>query len=429
MLLELYRGATALGGPLIEAQLRRRVERGKEDSLRWRERLGAASMARPEGPLLWLHAASLGESRSLLPLIEALLAGRAALQVLVTTGTVTSAALMCAQLPARARHQFAPVDRPQAWRAFFAHWRPQLGVLVESELWPNLILEARTQSLPLALVNGRMSERSFRRWARLPTTAAQLCGGFALCLAQSEADRARLAALGASDASTVGNLKYAAPPLPADPDALARLAAAIGNRPMWLAASTHPGEEPLVLEAHRRLAERLPDLLTTIAPRAPARGDTLAADIRRRGFRIAQRSRGEPLDAGCEVYLADTLGDLGLLYRLAAVALVGGSLVPHGGHNPLESARLGCPSLLGPHTWNFAEIAARLVQVGAAQQVTDGVELAATLSALLPDRARRGRMAAQCVAVANAVATAGEETLARLGALLDRTLGPVDAGT
>jgi 3-deoxy-D-manno-octulosonic-acid transferase len=300
-------------------------------------------------------------------------------------------------------------------------------VLVESELWPNLILEARAHDLPLALVNGRMSERSFRRWARLPGSAAQLCGGFALCLAQSEADRARLAALGARQALRSGNLKYAAPPLPFDAGEFARLAACIGERPLWLAASTHPGEEALVLEAHRRLADRLPGLLTMIAPRAPGRGDALAADIRRRGLRLAQRSRNEPPDAGCEVCLADTLGELGLFYRLAAIALVGGSLVPHGGQNPLEPARLGCPTLLGRHTHNFAEIAARLVGAGGAQTVADGAELIAALSALLQDRARRARMAQQGLAVADAVALAGRETLARLGPLLDRALGPADA--
>jgi 3-deoxy-D-manno-octulosonic-acid transferase len=428
MLLELYRGATRLGGPLVEAQLRRRVERGKEDRLRWRERLAAASLERPHGPLLWLHAASIGESRSLLPLIEALLAERAALQVLVTTGTVTSATLLRGQLPPRARHQFAPVDLPQAWRAFFDHWRPQLGLLVESELWPNLILEARARDLPVALINGRMSERSYRRWALLPASAARLFGGFSLCLAQSDAERARLAALGVRPATTVGNLKYAAPPLPADPDALAALAAAVGERPVWLAASTHPGEETLVLEAHRRLAERLPDLLTMIAPRDPARGHTLAKVIRRRGLRVAQRSRGERLDAACAIYLADTLGELGLLYRQASIALVGGSLVAHGGQNPLEPARLGCPTLLGPHTWNFAELAARLVRAGAARRVAGGAGLLATLTALLPDRESRARMGAQGRAVADEVAGAGQETLARLGPLLDRTLGRRDAG-
>ncbi len=427
MLLGLYRSVTRWGGPLIEAQLRHRVGRGKEDRLRWRERLGTAGQARPDGPLLWLHAASVGESRSLLSLITDLLTERRALQVLVTTGTVTSARLMAEQLPARARHQFAPVDRPQAWRRFLEHWRPRLGLLVESELWPNLIFEARAKQMPLALINGRMSERSFRRWARLPASAAQLLGGFALCLAQSDVDRARLAALGAPQVAVAGNLKYAAPPLPADPAALAALAAAIGERPVWLAASTHAGEEALILEAHRGLSALLPGLLTIIAPRHPARGDRLADDIRRQGFRVARRARGEPLGDRSEIYLADTLGELGLFYRLAWIALVGGSLVPHGGQNPLEAARLGCPTLLGPHTHNFAEASQRLVEAGAARRVADGAYLLAELSALLPDRPGRAHMAARARAVADQLSIAGRETLVQLGPLLDRTLGARDA--
>jgi 3-deoxy-D-manno-octulosonic-acid transferase len=427
MLLGLYRAATILGGPLIEARLRRRTAGGKEDPARWRERLGNPGLARPDGPLLWLHAASVGEARSILPLIEALLAARSALQVLVTTGTVTSAALVGKQLPARARHQFAPVDRPQAWRSFLAHWRPDLGLLVESELWPNLIFEARARGVALALINARISARSYRRWARLPASAAGLLGGFALCLAQSDGDRARLAALGARHAVTTANLKYAAPPLPADPDELAGLAAAVGDRPAWLAASTHPGEEALILEVHRRLANRLPDLLTVIAPRDPARGDRLADAVRVQGFRVAQRSRAETLHAESAIYLADTLGELGIFYRLARVALVGGSLVPHGGQNPLEAARLGCPILLGPHTANFAEIGARLLQAGAARRVEDGAALDSALAALLTDRPARLGMAARGLAVADEVSAVGLETLTRLGPLLDRTVGPIDA--
>ncbi len=427
MLLELYRGATTLGGPLIEAQLRRRVERGKEDPLRWRERLGTAGIERPAGPLLWLHAASLGESRSLLPLIEALLAERAHLHVLVTTGTVTSAALMDQALPARARHQFAPIDRPKAWRAFLGYWRPSLGLLVESELWPNLILEARAQELPLALINGRMSMRSYRRWSRLPASAARLLGGFSLCLAQSDADRDRLSALGARQATTASNLKYAAPPLPADPTALAGLAAAVADRPVWLAASSHPGEEAVILDTHRRLAARLPDLLTVIAPRDPAQGDLLAEASRNQGLVARQRSR-DAIPHACAIYVADSLGELGLFYRIAHAALVGGSLVRHGGHNPLEPARLGCPIVLGPHNWNFAEIGARLVEAGAARQIAQDTELLPALDALLSDRALRDRMAAAGRAFAEQASRDGLETHARLAPLLTRLLGPADAG-
>jgi len=428
MLLDLYRGATALGGPLIEAQLRRRVERGKEDRQRWRERLGSASLARAPGPLLWLHAASVGESRSLLPLIETLLAERASLQVLVTTGTVTSAALMGEVLPPGARHQFAPVDRPQAWRAFLDHWRPSLGLLVESELWPNLILEARARQLPLALINGRMSARSYRRWSRLPATTARLLGCFEICLAQSDADRDRLAGLGAPQAVTVANLKLAAAPLPADPGALAELSAAIAERPVWLAASSHPGEEPAILDAHRRLARRISGLLTLIAPRAPARGSPIVTACRELGLAVAQRSRRTPLATTREVYVADTLGELGLWYRLARVALIGGSLIPHGGHNPLEAARLGCPILLGPHTWNFAEMSAALVKEGAAHRIVDGTDLFLAVESVLLDRARREHMAAAAGAFAAEASTAGLETHTRLAPLLDRVLGSPDAG-
>jgi 3-deoxy-D-manno-octulosonic-acid transferase len=426
MLLGLYRQATRWGGPLIEAQLRRRVRRGKEDRTRWRERLGAAGLARPDGRLLWLHAASVGESLSVLPLTLALLAERSALHVLLTTGTVTSAALLREQLPARANHQFAPVDWPQAWRRFLAHWRPELGLLVESELWPNLILEARAQGVPLGLINGRMSERSYRRWARCRASASRLVGDLAICLAQSDADRDRLEALGARRATTAGNLKYAAAPLLADPATLAGLVAAIGPRPVWLAASTHAGEELLALDAHRQLADRLPDLLTVIAPRDPSRGAMLARSIREHGFRLARRSEGEPVGAA-EVYLADTMGELGLLYRLAQIALVGGSLVRHGGHNPLEPARLGCPILLGPHTHNFADISERLVQAHAARRIADAAGLRVALASLLRDRADRAAMAEHALAVVNQVALAGHATLAALAPLLEQTLGPADA--
>jgi 3-deoxy-D-manno-octulosonic-acid transferase len=273
-----------------------------------------------------------------------------------------------------------------------------------------------------------MSEGSYRRWARLPASAAELLGGFALCLAQSDADRARLAALGAKQVLTAGNLKYAGSPLPTDPAALAGLTAAIGERPVWLAASTHPGEETKVLEAHRRLTASLPDLLTMIAPRDPGRGGALAQSMRQMGFAVVRRSGGESPSDGCAIYLADTLGELGLWYRLAWIALVGGSLVPHGGQNPLEPARLGCPMLLGPHHQNFAEIGQQLVQAGAARRVVNDADLLATLRALLPDRASRARMAAAGFAVASRAALIGAETHAKLAPLLARAVGPVDAG-
>jgi 3-deoxy-D-manno-octulosonic-acid transferase len=426
--LGVYRIATRLGGPLFDAALRLRARRAKEDPDRLPERLGYPSLPRPSGRLLWLHGASVGEALAVLPLLETLLAGRAELEALVTTGTVSSARLMAERLPARARHQFAPVDRPDAWRRFLGHWRPDLLLLVESELWPNLILESRRQGVAMALVNARMSARSAHRWRRARGMAAALLRGFELCLAQSGQDRDRLQALGAAPVRAIGNLKGAAPALPAAAGALAELRDVVGARPVWLAASTHPDEEPLLLEVHHRLAARLPGLLTIVAPRHPERGIGLADWLRRQGVGIARRALGELPGPDCALYVADTLGELGLFYRLAPVAFIGKSLVaPGGGQNPLEAARLGCPVLFGPAMANFAEPAARLVQAGGARQVGGALELATAAEHLLRDPAARAAMAERARAAAAAEAGALGAALAALAPLLERCLGPADA--
>jgi len=293
MLLGLYRIATDLGAPLWSLHLNRRVRQGKEDAPRLGERAGQATIRRPDGPLLWIHAASVGESLLALPLIKTLLDERPAWHVLVTTGTITSARLMAERLPPRAFHQFAPLDRATAWRDFFAFWRPKLGCLVESEIWPHLILEAEQANLPLALINGRMSARSLSRWRWAGAAARRLLSTLALCLARSSVDADRLTELGATDVRTLGDLKNAAPPLPVDPERLAELETAIGNRPVWLAASTHPGEEMAVLTAHRALRQKHPDLLTVIVPRHPERGERILLDLRDCGETVARRSLGE----------------------------------------------------------------------------------------------------------------------------------------
>jgi 3-deoxy-D-manno-octulosonic-acid transferase len=423
MLLSLYRAATIVGGPLVGAHLRRRARRGKEDPARLGERLGLAGGARPKGPLVWLHGASVGESLAMLPLVEALLEDRPGLQALITTGTVTSARLLADRLPARARHQFVPVDRPQAWRRFLAHWRPDLALIVESELWPNLILETAAAGVPMALINARMSPRSFRRWRRFPVLAARLLRPFEICLAQSGGDALRFAELGARNVHAAGNLKHAAPPLPADPKALADLGSMLGNRPVWLAASTHPGEEEQVLEAHGRMAPALAGLLTVIAPRHPERGDGLAALIESRGLALARRSKAQPVGPECAVYLADTMGELGLLYRIAKVALIGGSLVPHGGQNPLEAARLGCPPVFGPYTANFDEITAALEAKDAAIRVADVEGLASAVARLLRDPDARAALAARARAAAESEREVLPAMLRLLMPLLERALG------
>jgi 3-deoxy-D-manno-octulosonic-acid transferase len=422
MLLGLYRAATSLGGPLLDLELRRRLRRGKEDPERLGERLGMPGLPRPAGPLIWVHAASVGESLSVLPLLEALLRERDGLEVLRTSCTVSSARILAARLPRGVRHQFVPVDRPAAWRRFLGHWRPSLVLLVESELWPNLILEARARGLPLALVNARMSPRSFRRWQRVPATARALLGGFELCLAQSEGDRERLAALGAWEAQAPGNLKRAAPPLPADPGALAALASAIGGRPTWLAASIHPGEDLAVLAAHCRLAADVPGLLTIVAPRHPERAEPFAAASEAQGLSLARRSRGELPSPVTAIYLADTLGELGLLYRQARLAFIGGSLIPHGGQNPLEAARLGCPPLFGPHMHNFRDIADALLAAGGARLVAAAEALGPAVGDLLGDEAGRAALAARAQAAAASETRVLDATLEALRPLLARAL-------
>ncbi|MES2713274.1 MAG: 3-deoxy-D-manno-octulosonic acid transferase [Pseudomonadota bacterium] len=353
--LRLWHGAASAIAPALPLYLRMRVRRGKEVASRLAERLGEGA-ARPPGPLLWLHAASVGETLSVLPLLPRLLDTRPALHILVTTGTVTAATLLAQRLPpaivARVTHRFVPLDVP-AWVArFLDGWRPNAAVFVESEFWPNLLAAAAARSIPLALINARISPRSLRRWARLPALARETMARFTLILAQSEADAERFASLGATQAIAAGNLKFAAEPLPFDADALARLRAMTEGRPILLAASTHPGEEAMVADAHAILRERFPTLLTILAPRHPDRGVTIAESL---GLPTRRSTGGLPeREAG--LYLADTLGELGLFYRLADVALIGGSLVPRGGQNPLEPARLGCPVIAGPHMDNFAAI-------------------------------------------------------------------------
>ena len=400
-----WRAATTIAAPLLPFWLARRARRGKEDPARLHERRGEGA-DRPPGPLLWLHGASVGESQSALPLIEALAASRPGLRFLVTTGTVTAARLLAERLPAalagRVQHRFAPLDVPAHVARFLDGWRPDAAVLIESEIWPNLIGAVAARGIPLALVNARLSDGSARGWGRVPAVARRLFGTPRLVIAQTEADAERLRALGARGAQAWGNLKFAARPLPATEAALDALRGAIGGRPVLLAASTHPGEEAQVAEAHARLAARLPGLLTVITPRHPERGPALARELAALpgAPALALRSRGEMPGACTGIYLADTLGELGLLYRVAGAALIGGSLVPHGGQNPLEAARLGCPVLLGPHTANFTVIVDRMLAAGAALRVVDSTALAEAAGGVLtePDRARSMTTAAARIA-------------------------------
>ena len=406
-----YRCASTLAAPVVHAWLAHRRRRGKEDAARFGERLGRPGLPRPQGRLVWMHGVSVGESVSLLPLVARLAEARPDVRVLITSGTVTSARLLRERLPAGVLHQFAPVDRPGAVRRFVRHWRPDLAVWVESELWPNLILETAGRGTPMLLVNGRLSERSAARWRRAPHLSRPLLASFASVLAQTEADAARFRALGANDVAVRGNLKNDAPPLPADETLVTALRSAIGGRPCWIAASTHEGEEEAVADAASALRRRFPDLLTILAPRHPERGAAIAALLEGRGLATARRSADAVIVSETAVCLVDTLGELGLVYRLADIAFVGGSLAPHGGHNPLEPARLGCALLAGPHMENFSEACAALEGAGALHRVSDATALAGAVAALLEDEAACARRRDAAREAAHALGGAADAAL------------------
>jgi len=420
-LIPVYRGLTVALGPAVRLYLGHRLRQGKEDALRFPEREGFPSRVRPPGPLLWIHAASIGEAISTLALIDRLAGERPALNMLVTTGTVTSARLLATRLPTgHAWHQYVPVDRPVYVRRFLAHWKPDLALWIESELWPNLIVETRRRGIPLLLVNGRMSKASFRRWSRVPALIKPLLQGFDLCLTQDAIQAERFARLGAPRALTVGDLKSAAAPLPVDAVALGALETTIGERPRWLAASTHAGEEAMAAEVHARLRQRFPDLLTVIAPRHPSRGDEIVETLKRRGLRLSCRSLNEPIGAETDIYLADTLGELGLFYRIAGIAFIGGSMGGIGGHNPLEAALLDCAILHGPDMVNAAAMAEALGAAGASEVVTDEASLARALEPSLADPSVRKRRAAAAATVAARQRHVLDAVLERLAPWLDR---------
>lgn len=417
-MLPVYRLVTRALAPAVPMLLARREVRGKEDPARRGERFGHASRPRPGGLLVWIHAASVGESLSVLPLIDRLILEAGSPHILVTTGTVTSAKLMQERLPEKAMHQFVPLDHPSYCARFLSHWKPDLGVWVESEFWPNLIVEASERNIPLALVNARITERSFRNWRRARSFIANLLSRFSLLMAQDSASAERLRGLGASAVSEPGNLKHDASPLTHDPAELARLRGMTGARPLWLASNTHEGEERAAADAHRALGRHHADLLTVIVPRHPARGTAMARELRSLGFRVACRSAGETITADTDIYLGDTLGELGLFYSLCDTVFIGGTLNDTGGHNPFEAARLGCAIVVGNSDFNFAESYAEFTANGAMCRIRDAGGLGDAIGMLLTDAEKRRGMADAALALASAGSGATQRTAEALIALL-----------
>src|SRR5882757_3570666 len=410
MTLRVYRKLSTAMVPLAPALIKRRLKQGKEDPERVDERRGLSPDTRPHGPLVWIHGASVGEVLAAAALIERLRALN--LRILLTSGTVTSAAIVAERFPADIIHQYVPYDSPRYVTRFLDHWRPSLALFIESDLWPNLILSSAARRLPMVLINGRMSHRSFPRWRRVSGTISALLGRFDVCLAQSELDGERFAALGSRNVTVTGNLKLDVPAPPADTGKLERLMSMTRGRPVVVAASTHPGEEEILVETHKTLAGFFPGLLTVIVPRHVDRGTAISGMITASGLQPALRSREELPTAATDIYVGDTMGEMGLFYRLAPIVFMGGSLVEHGGQNPIEAIKLGAAIVHGPHVFNFTDVYDALDAAGGAKQAGVQQALVKQIGQLLADPSAR-----------QASVEAAGRVVDQLGGALGRTLG------
>lgn len=415
-----YRALTWVTAPLIRRYLQRRLDAGREDPIRFSERFGEASASRPPGPLVWVHASSVGESLSMLSLIERLSRQRPEFTILITSGTVSSARILENRLPPAVIHQYVPVDRIPWVRRFLDHWQPDLVLWVESEFWPGVLSEVKARGIPAMLMNARISAKSWRGWRRAPWMIRRILRTFDICMAQTELDAERLRDLGAGNVACPGNLKFAAEPLPADADALAALETSMAARPRWLAFSTHPGEEEAIAAAHRILIRNLPEVLTIIVPRHPARGAEIEKLLTSADQTVALRSRNETVSRDTGFLLADTMGELGLFFRLTDIAFVGGSLIPHGGQNPIEPARLGCAIVHGPHMENFLAIEGELKTAGASSLATSAEEIAREVGTLLSNAGQRQRRVAAARSVADGKFSILDAVFTHLDPVLNR---------
>ena len=410
--LRTYRFAGAMAYPMVGTYVGWRTTRGKEDRVRRRERYGHASQPRPDGPLIWVHAASVGETVAVIPMLEAI-AGHG-VNLVLTTGTVTSAKVAEDRLARTVIHQYVPLDLKPAVSRFLDHWRPDLAIIAESEIWPNTILELGSRRVPQVLVNGRLSDRSFRTWKKWTGLAEALFENMSHVIAQSEVDGERFRALGARPVTVSGNLKVDTTPPPADERSVVMLKRQIGHRPTWAAISTHDGEEIVAAEVHSMIRGRHPHLLTIIVPRHPDRAVALAVELAAMGFRVVRRSTGERIRADTDILLGDTIGEMGLYLRLTEIAFVGRSLTSEGGKNPLEPAMLDTAVLAGRNVQNFREAYQRLIDSGGAKIVRDRDMLAGAVNFLLVNEGARHEMIAAGAAAVEEMRGALMKTLKAL---------------
>lgn len=404
-----YRWLGAAAYPFIGTYVSWRAAKGKEDPRRRRERYGVTKIPRPAGPVVWIHAASVGEMSAVSPLAESIAA--LGVNVIFTTGTVTSARIASDRFSGRIIHQYVPLDLKPAVSRFLSHWKPDLAIIAESEIWPMTILELGARRVPQVLVNGRLSDRSFKAWKRRSWLAEALMENLAMVLAQSDVDGERYRALGARPVLVTGNLKVDTPLPPFDAQALDALHRQIGNRKTWCAVSTHDGEEAICADVHKALKQRHPDLLTVIVPRHVDRADALESEFKTVGLKVARRSRGDAISPDCDILLGDTMGEMGLYLQLSEIAFVGKSLTGEGGQNPLEPAMLDTAVLSGRNVQNFRESYQRLVKNGGARLVKDRDMLAGAVNYLLNNPAMR-----------HAMMKAGRDTVEGMRGALSRTL-------
>ena len=393
----LYRVYVALSMALVPFAAHLTIKKLRAAGLpahRAHERLGHATQNRADGTLIWFHAASVGESLSVLALITRMSVALPDAHFLITSGTPTSAALIAQRMPPNCVHQFAPLDAPGPLKRFLRHWRPDAAVFVESELWPQMLRRTHDSGAAMALVNARLSEKSLRAWAKRPRLAAYLLEVFDLILTQNDAMAEAMVRIHAPPARVARgqNLKSFAGPLPRDEDLLFEARAALGHRPVWVAASTHAGEEQIALSAHKKLLKTHPDLMLILVPRHPERGTEVAQLIADTRMEYTCRSRGDM--PGGAVYLADTLGELGNWFALSKIVFLGGSLMPIGGHNPFEVAQSGATVLSGNHVFNFAETYSAMETAGAARLVADADDMAVQVDTLLRDDHARDKAVA-----------------------------------
>ena len=415
-----YTAAAFMAMPLAALYLLWRSRRQPEYRQHWSERFGFASYPRgDDSPLIWVHAVSLGETRAAEPLINSLAERFPRHRFLLTHMTPTGRAAgadIAARMPGRVVQTYLPYDLPYAVHRFLSTFQPILGISVETEAWPNLVATASAQHIPMTLVNGRLSERSYRRSRRYATLLRETAARFSIALAQTEADAERIRQVGASDVEVTGNMKFDFTP---DQEQVARGKAwrrSRGTRPVWVFASTREGEESMILDA---LPQSL-DTVVVIVPRHPQRFDEVAQMIEARGWRLLRRSSSElgRIDEPA-VFLGDSMGEMALYYALADVAFVGGSLLALGGQNLIEACAVGTPVVVGRHTFNFEQATSDAIEAGAAMRVANAAAAVTAMSSIAGDRALRETMSAAALKFASAHRGATARTLARLTPLIE----------